>query len=107
MMITENGWSSVDVLENGQVHDQKRIDYLHDHIEQMRHAIDDGVEMIGYNTWSYIDLLSSSDGFNKRYGLVYVDREEFDAKECKRYKKDSFYYYQKVIHANGEKLTFE
>lgn len=104
IMITENGWSSVDVLENGQVHDQKRIDYLHDHIEQMKLAIDDGVDMIGYHTWSYMDLLSSSDGFRKRYGLVFVDRDEFDAKECNRYKKDSFYYYQNVIASNGEQL---
>lgn len=105
MMITENGWSSVDVLEaDGSVHDQKRVDYLHDHIEQMGLAIQDGVEMIGYHTWSFLDLLSSSDGFRKRYGLVYVDRDEFDAKECKRYKKDSFYYYARVISCNGETL---
>lgn len=108
IMITENGWSSVDVLEeNGRIHDEKRIAYLHDHIEQMALAIADGVEMIGYHTWSFLDLLSSSDGFRKRYGLVYVDRDEFDAKECKRYKKDSYYYYCQVMKSNGEDLTIK
>lgn len=102
IMITENGWSSNDKLEeDGTIHDEKRIQYLHDHIESMGKAIEDGVEMIGYHVWSFIDLLSSSEGFRKRYGLVYVDRDEFDVKECKRYKKDSFYYYREIIEKNG------
>lgn len=105
IMITENGWSEIETLENGTVHDAQRIKYLHDHIEQIRDAIDDGVHVIGYHTWSFMDVLSSADGFNKRYGLIYVDRDEFDAKECKRYKKDSFYYYKHVIASNGNDLS--
>lgn len=108
IMITENGWSQVEALESdGTVHDPKRIQYLHDHIEQMGLAIEDGVCMIGYHVWSFIDLLSSSDGFRKRYGLVYVDRDEFDTKECKRYKKDSFYYYQSVISNNASDIEIK
>lgn len=105
IMITENGWSEIETLEDGTVHDAQRMKYLHDHIEQIRDAIDDGVHVIGYHTWSFMDVLSSADGFNKRYGLIYVDRDEFDAKECKRYKKDSFYYYKHVIASNGIDLS--
>lgn len=102
IMITENGWSDDDRLEvDGTIHDERRIQYLHDHIESMGNAIHDGVEMIGYHVWSFLDLLSSSEGFRKRYGLVYVDRDEFDAKQCQRYKKDSFYYYRSIIQKNG------
>lgn len=64
-------------------------------------AIDDGVELFSFNPWSFIDLLSSSQGMDKRYGMVYVDRTNDDLKELKRIKKDSFYYYKDVISKNG------
>ena len=67
-------------------------------------AIEDGVELFGYCPWSFMDLLSSHQGFKKRYGFVYVDRDDFDIKELKRIKKDSYYWYQKVIETNGEEL---
>jgi 6-phospho-beta-glucosidase len=101
LMICENGWSEVEELSEGKIHDAKRVSYLKDHVAQMSAAIDDGVELIGYQHWSFIDVLSSSQGFRKRYGLVYVDRDEFDCKQCTRYKKDSFYAYQKIIQHNG------
>ena len=90
IMICENGWSELETVEDGKVHDQKRIDYLHDHIKQMQNAIDEGVDLIGYQHWSFIDILSSSQGFDKRYGLVFVDRDNFNIKNCQRIKKDSF-----------------
>lgn len=102
VMITENGMGTHDVLsEDGKIHDDYRIQYLKTHIEEMKKAIDDGVEVISYNTWTFMDVVSSSDGFQKRYGLVYVDRDELDEKELKRIPKDSFYYYQKLIQQNG------
>lgn len=101
IMICENGWSSREELENDKVHDSKRVAYIKDHVIEMRNAIRDGVNLIGYQHWSFVDILSSSQGFEKRYGLIYVDRGEFETNECTRYKKDSFYYYKKVIEKNG------
>ena len=97
-MITENGWSARETLtEGGRVHDQERIHYFEEMVKAMSDAIDDGVELFSFNPWSFIDLLSSSQGMDKRYGMVFVDRTNDDLKELKRYKKDSFYYYQQVI----------
>ena len=76
-----------------------------DHIEQIRLAITDGAEMMGYCPWSAIDLISTHEGMVKRYGFIYVDREEFDLKTLDRYRKDSFYWYKKVIASNGEDLS--
>lgn len=102
LMITENGLGSIDVLEeDGKIHDQCRIDYLEKHIEQMQKAMEEGVEIVSYNPWSFLDVLSSSNGFAKRYGFVYIDRTETDIRELKRYKKDSFFWYQKLIDNNG------
>lgn len=105
IMITECGWSQKETLENGHIHDEIRIDYLQNHIKQMYLAIQDGVNLFSFHPWSFIDLLSVGDGMEKRYGLVYVDRTDFDEKKCKRYKKDSFYYYQQVIAQNGPFIT--
>ena len=106
MLITENGLGAYDTLEaDGTVHDPYRIAYLRDHIAQMRLAITDGVEMVGYCPWSAIDLISTHEGIRKRYGFIYVNRDEFDLKDLKRYRKDSFYWYKKVIDANGADLT--
>lgn len=105
IIITENGLGAYDTLgEDGKIHDTYRINYLRAHIEQIRLAITDGVEMMGYCPWSAIDLISTHEGMRKRYGFVYVDRDEFDLKTMKRYRKDSFYWYKKVIASNGEDL---
>lgn len=106
IIITENGLGAYDTLtEDGKVHDQYRINYLRTHIEQMRLAITDGVEMMGYCPWSAIDLISTHEGMKKRYGFIYVDRDEFDLRTMKRYRKDSFYWYKKVIATNGDDLA--
>ena len=104
ILITENGLGEYDKLENGEIHDEYRIKYLKKHIEACKEAVNDGVDLIGYCTWSFTDLLSWLNGYQKRYGFVYIDRDEDDEKEMKRYKKDSFYWYKKVIETNGEEL---
>lgn len=102
VLITENGIGAPDVLEkDGSVHDPYRIEYLAAHINQLRLAITDGVEVMGYCPWSAIDVVSTHQGYGKRYGFIYVDRDEFDLREMKRYRKDSFYWYKNVIEANG------
>ena len=108
LMITENGLGAYDTLtEDGHVHDAARIDYLKKHLQAMYRAIDSGVEVLSYNPWSAIDLLSTSNGYKKRYGLIYVDRTDDDVKSLKRYPKDSYYWYQKVIATNGASLWEE
>lgn len=102
LIITENGLGTPDILtEDGKVHDEYRIDYLRSHIEACALAIEDGVKMIGYCPWSFMDLLSSAQGFRKRYGLVYTNRTDDELLDLKRIKKDSFYWYQNVIKNNG------
>lgn len=106
LLVTENGLGAYDVLtEDGKIHDPYRIEYLRKHIEQIQLAITDGVDMMGYNPWSAIDLISTHEGMKKRYGFIYVDRDEFDLKTLNRYRKDSFYWYKKVIATNGDDLT--
>lgn len=105
MIITENGLGMADTLtEDGRVHDDYRIDYLREHIRACADAIADGVNLIGYSPWSFEDLLSSHQGFRKRYGFVYINREDMDLKDLRRIRKDSYYWYQKVIASNGEEL---
>lgn len=102
VLITENGLGQEDTLtEDGKIHDDYRIKYLKAHIEQVHLAIEDGVKFLGYCPWSAIDLISTHEGFRKRYGFVYVNREDFDLKDLNRYKKDSFFWYQNVINQNG------
>ena len=104
-MITENGLGAYDELtEDGKIHDEYRIDYLRDHIKAMKKAMDYGVEVLAYCPWSAVDLLSTSNGVKKRYGFIYVDRTDDDPKECARIRKDSFYWYQKVIQSQGTDL---
>lgn len=105
LLVTENGLGAYDKLEDGKVHDEYRITYLREHIRQMQLAITDGAEMLGYNPWSAIDLISTHEGMKKRYGFIYVDRDEFDLKTLQRYRKDSFYWYKKVIASNGADLS--
>ena len=105
MIITENGLGMADTLtEDGRVHDDYRIDYLREHVKACALAIEDGVDLIGYSPWSFEDLLSSHQGFRKRYGFVYINREDMDLKDLQRIKKDSYYWYQKVIATNGREL---
>ena len=102
LLITENGIGAKDVLTtDGKIHDDYRIDYLQQHIEQMALAIDDGVDVIGYCPWSAIDLVSTHEGIAKRYGFIYVNRTDEQLLDLARYKKDSFYWYQNVIDKNG------
>ncbi len=97
-LITENGCGHRDVVENGSIHDEYRIQYLRQHIEQMEAAVrEDGVQLFGYCPWSFLDVLSSSDGVEKRYGLVYVNRDDFDSRDLKRIKKDSYYWYKEKL----------
>lgn len=106
MMVVENGLGAPDVVEDdGSIHDAYRIDYLRSHIKAMRDAVDDGANVIGYTAWSPIDSVSSSTGqMSKRYGMVYVDRDDGGSGSGKRSKKDSFAWYQKVIASNGDDL---
>lgn len=105
LMITENGLGAYDtVTEDGKIHDDYRIDYFRNHIKAMKRAMDSGVEMIAYCPWSAVDLLSTSNGVKKRYGLIYIDRTDDDPKQCRRIRKDSFYWYKRVIESNGESL---
>lgn len=107
MFIVENGLGAVDIPdENGYVEDDYRIDYLRQHIAAMRDAIYvDGVNLIGYTTWGCIDLVSAGTGeMEKRYGFIYVDRNNKGEGTLKRYKKKSFYWYKKVIASNGSQI---
>ncbi len=102
LLVSENGLGTHDTLtKDFKIHDDYRIEYLKQHIQQMKYAVSDGVEIIGYCPWSVIDLVSTHEGVSKRYGFIYVNRDEFDLKDMKRYCKDSFYWYQKVIKQNG------
>lgn len=107
LWIVENGigWSDV-MEEDGSVHDTYRIDYLRSNIASMRDAInEDGIPLMGYTMWGCIDLVSAGTGeMKKRYGFVYVDMDDEGNGTLKRSKKDSFYYYQKVIASQGEDL---
>lgn len=106
LMIVENGFGAFDTVEeDGSIHDQYRIDYFRPHIKAMNEAIEDGVPLIGYTTWGPIDLVSAGTGqYAKRYGFIYVDRHDDGTGDFSRSKKDSFYWYKKVIESNGEDL---
>ena len=107
LWIVENGIGWNDVKEDDDsIHDTYRIDYLRQNIQSMKDAVElDGVELMGYTMWGCIDLVSSGTGeMKKRYGFVYVDRDDQGNGTMKRYKKDSFYWYKKVIETNGEVL---
>lgn len=106
LMVVENGLGAYDTLEeDGSVHDSYRIDYLRQHVEQMAEAVKDGVDLMGYTPWGWIDVVSASTGeMAKRYGFVYVDKYDDGTGDLGRRKKDSFFWYQKVIESNGEVL---
>lgn len=105
IMITENGIGARDIFEDGEIHDNYRIEYYKEHIQQMKLAIEDGVDLIGYTPWTAIDVVSCSTGeMAKRYGFIYVDVDDQGNGTFKRYKKDSYYWYQEVIQTNGANL---
>ena len=106
LMIVENGLGAADVVEDdGSIHDDYRIDYLRSHLEQLRMAIADGVDVMGYTWWGCVDIVSNSSGeMRKRYGFVYVDKQDGGAGTLERSRKDSFAYYAKVIASNGAVL---
>lgn len=105
MMIVENGLGARDLVEDGLIHDDYRIAYLRKHIKAMKKAIENGVDLLGYTTWGPIDLVSAGTGeMAKRYGFIYVNRHDDGTGDYSRIKKDSFYWYQKVIESNGEDL---
>lgn len=91
---------------DGSIHDAYRIEYLREHIRAMKEAVEeDGVELLGYTSWGCIDLISNGTGeMKKRYGFIYVDRDNEGNGLFKRIKKDSFYWYKQVIESNGEIL---
>ena len=103
LMVVENGLGAVDrVTEDGQIHDDYRIAYLSEHIRQMWEAVNDGVELLGYTPWGCIDLISASTGeMKKRYGFIYVDKDDKGKGTLERKKKDSFAWYRECIRTNG------
>lgn len=105
IVISENGLGAFDKVENGKIHDPYRIDYLKRHLIELKKAIDEGCRVLAYCTWSFTDLLSWLNGYQKRYGFVYVDREE-DENEgtLNRIPKDSYYWYKYTIETNGAEL---
>lgn len=106
LWIVENGIGWADVLEDGEVHDDYRIKYLKANIKSMKDAIEiDGVDLLGYTMWGCIDLVSAGTGeMRKRYGFVYVDRDDQGNGTLKRILKDSFYWYKEVIQNNGSEI---
>ncbi|UUX33565.1 6-phospho-beta-glucosidase [Fundicoccus culcitae] len=108
LFVVENGLGAYDTLdENGMVQDDYRIDFLAKHIEQMKLAVEvDGVDLLGYTTWGCIDLVSAGSGeMAKRYGFIYVDRDNDGNGTLERKKKKSFNWYKKVIESNGEDVS--
>ncbi len=106
LFIVENGLGAVDAVEeDGSVHDPYRVDYFRKHFREMIKAVDEGVDLMGYTSWAPIDLISaSSNQMSKRYGFIYVDQDDLGNGTLKRSRKDSFYWYKKVIDTNGEDL---
>ena len=107
LFVVENGLGAVDVLdEKGKINDDYRIDYLRTHIRAMMDAIEeDGVDVLGYTPWGCIDLISATTGeMSKRYGFIYVDKDDEGKGTLERIRKKSFGWYQAVIASNGETL---
>lgn len=107
LMVVENGFGAYDTRQaDGMIHDNGRIDYLRAHIIAMHDAIcDDGVELVGYTPWTGVDLVSASTGeMDKRYGFIYVDKNNAGEGDLHRERKKSFYWYQNVIRTNGGTL---
>ncbi|MCF0111048.1 MAG: family 1 glycosylhydrolase, partial [Erysipelotrichaceae bacterium] len=108
LFIVENGLGANDVVEeDGSIHDPYRVNYMREHIKAMEQVVnEDGVPLLGYTMWGPIDIVSASTGeMKKRYGFIYVDKDD-SGKPCsmKRSRKDSFFWFKKVIATNGEDL---
>ncbi|WP_298134515.1 glycoside hydrolase family 1 protein [Micropruina sp.] len=102
IVITENGLGAYDELTaEGTIEDDYRIDYYRKHLTMCARAIESGVQLVGYSPWSAIDLVSVHEGMRKRYGFIFVDRDEADEKQLARYPKKSFHWYQGVIADNA------
>ena len=105
LLIAENGLGATDVVEDGCVHDDYRIEYLRAHIQACADAVREGVQLMGYLPWGCIDLVSCSTGeMRKRYGFIYVDVDDRGQGTFERIRKDSFYWYRRVIASNGTML---
>lgn len=105
IIIAENGFGMYDKLENNQIHDQYRIDYLAAHISALEHAVHDGADILAYCAWGPVDIVScSSAQMEKRYGFIYVDINNEGQGSGRRIRKDSFFWYQNVIQSNGQEL---
>ena len=107
LFIVENGLGAYDKIEqDGTIADDYRIEYLREHIVQMKKAVEeDGIDLIGYTPWGCIDLVSAGTGeMDKRYGFIYVDKHNDQTGTLARSRKKSFYWYKKVIETNGENL---
>ena len=109
LMVVENGLGALDevVTEDGteRIHDSYRIDYLRKHVIQMREAVEDGVDLMGYTWWGPIDVVSAGTGeMRKRYGFIYVDKHDDGSGDLHRVRKDSFFWYKRCIESNGECL---
>ena len=107
LFVVENGLGAIDKIEDdGSINDDYRIDYLREHIEELKKAIElDGIPVMGYTTWGCIDLVSAGTGeMKKRYGFIYVDKNDDGSGTLDRKKKKSFNWYKKVIASNGENL---
>ena len=106
LFIAENGLGAIDELTTEKtVNDDYRIDYLQAHIQQMKEAIYDGVDLFGYTMWGCIDIVSASTSqMSKRYGFIYVDQNDDGSGSKQRYKKKSFDWYRDVIATNGDNL---
>lgn len=106
LFIVENGLGAPDKKVDGEIiQDDYRIEYLRKHIEQIKLALDDGIDLMGYLTWGPIDVISASEGqMEKRYGFIYVDRDDAGNGTLKREKKKSFYWYKRVIASNGDNI---
>lgn len=106
LFVVENGLGAKDIVEDdGTINDDYRIEYIGEHLKQLYEAIEDGVEIIGYTAWAPIDIVSASTAeMSKRYGFIYVDKDDNGNGTLKRSKKKSFEWYKKVIQTNGSSI---
>ena len=107
LFVCENGLGARDeVAPDGKIYDDYRIDYIRKHIMEMKEAVKDGVELMGYTTWGCIDLIScGTSQMSKRYGFIYVDRDDNGNGTNERFIKDSYLWYKKVIASNGADIA--
>ena len=106
LFIVENGLGAKDTVEEGKIHDSYRIDYFRAHFEQTLAAINEGVDVMGFTTWGCIDIISAGTSqMSKRYGFIYVDQDDEGNGTLERLKKESFWWYQRVIASNGADMS--